>query len=54
MHIRRPETPLTVRIFEVQLHVDGGVFEDQRGGLDQDGLSRRKLADEHITRGMKQ
>ena len=52
--VRHPQIPLTVWILEMQLHTHGRVFEDQRGGLDQNRLPRRELTDEDITGCMKQ
>ena len=37
-------------MLEMQLHLNGGVFEDQRRGFHQQGLAGRQIAHEHIAR----
>ena len=54
LDVRHPRIPSAVWMFKMQLHAHGRIFEDQRRRFDQDGLARGELADEYITRGVKQ
>ena len=41
-------------MLEMQLHLDRGIFENQRGGLHQNGLAGRKIAHEDVARRVQQ
>ena len=51
---RSPHIEAGARMLEVQLHLNRGVFEDERCRLHQDGLAGPQLAHKHVAGGVQQ